>query len=246
MENKTLSNLVKEVRLHLHSQINSSPDKIARFFKTGRGGYAEVDQFIGVAVPQIRATAKAFIHLSLLEIQELLTSPINEERLLALLILVLQYKKGRENIKEKIYQFYLDNLQYVNNWNLVDSSAHWIVGAHLEKKNKDILLKLAQSSILWERRVAIVATWYFIRQNDLTWTLQVAHMLLEDGHDLIHKAVGWMLREAGKRDGAVLVNFLDEHAAKMPRTMLRYAIEKLSVEQKKAYLLKKRNSYLLI
>ena len=208
------------------------------FFKTGPGEYAEGDEFIGVAVPNLRKIAKSFATLSLEEITCLITSKINEERLLALIILVNQYQKAPPFKQEELYQFYRDNLHHVNNWNLVDASAHLILGAQLEAKNKDILLTLAKSEIMWERRIAIVATWAFIRKNELDWTFKIATILLQDSHDLIHKAVGWMLREAGKRDEAKLVDFLEHNAQKMPRTMLRYAIEKFPPPQRKLYLLK--------
>jgi len=211
-------------------------DKQSYFFKTDPGSYAAHDQFIGVPVPTIRTIAKNFLDLSLDEITQLLKSPINEERFLGLIILVHQYQKADDSHKEELYQFYMNNLKHVNNWNLVDASAHLIVGAHLFDKNKDILVSLAQSDILWERRVAIVATWYFIRKNDLTWTFKIASMLMNDTHDLIHKAVGWMLREAGKKDTQQLIDFLNIHATHLPRTMLRYAIEKFPEQQRKSYL----------
>jgi 3-methyladenine DNA glycosylase AlkD len=228
---------IDELRSILYSQVSVPKERAAAFFKTGSGHYAEGDEFIGVTVPDLRKIAKDFLHINLLDVQLLLASKVNEERLLALLILVHQYTKAKGDLKEEVYQFYLSNLQYVNNWNLVDSSAHLIMGAHLKDKDRTILLNLAKSGIIWERRIAMVATWHFIRKQDLEWTFKVAEMLLGDKHDLIHKAVGWMLREAGKRNLSALVTFLDQHAAQMPRTMLRYAIEKLSVDQRKAYLL---------
>lgn len=206
------------------------------FFKTGPGHYAEHDKFMGVSVPNLRVIAKTGALLTLKEIQVLLESPINEERLLALFILANQYQKGESAIKNEVYQFYMANLKHVNNWNLVDGSAPYILGAHLMDRNKDILLTLAQSEILWERRIAIVATQHFIRQNSLDWTFKIARILLNDSHDLIHKAVGWMLREAGKRDEKQLRHFLDQHAQKMPRTMLRYSIERFPEELRQAYL----------
>lgn len=212
-----------------------SPSTTSRFFKTGAGDYAEHDQFIGVSNPVLRAIAKEFHTLSIPEIQVLLQSPVNEKRLLALFILVNQYQKGPLD-KETYYQFYIKNLAHINNWNLVDASAHWIVGAHLMHDDKEPLLAWAKSDIMWERRVAIVATWYFIRHNSLEWTMKLAKLLCHDRHDLIHKAVGWMLREAGKRDQSVLIEFLEQYANIMPRTMLRYSIEKLSVDQRKIYL----------
>ena len=148
----------------------------------------------------------------------------------------MQYQKAAIEAKKELYQFYLKNLKQVNNWNLVDSSAHLIIGAHLFNQDKAILLTLAKSEILWYRRIAIIATWYFIKNNDLKWTFKISTMLLNDQHDLIHKAVGWMLREAGKKDQNQLIKFLNQHASQMPRTMLRYSIEKFPDDQRKSYL----------
>ena len=212
-----------------------SPNASSRFFKTGAGDYAEHDKFIGVSHPVLRSIAKEFHTLSIPEIQALIESPINEKRMLALFILVHQYQKGPFD-KEICYQFYINNLVHINNWNLVDASAHWIVGAHLMHADKERLLTLAKSEIMWERRIAMVATWYFIRHDSLEWTIKLAKLLRHDQHDLIHKAVGWMLREAGKRDQQVLIAFLERYANTMPRTMLRYSLEKLSVEQRKIYM----------
>jgi len=215
-------------------------EKSAIFFKTGKGHYAEHDIFIGVSVPALRTLAKEFYNLSLPDLQELIASAINEERLLALIILVNQYQKADAHTKDELYDFYMRNMQHVNNWNLVDSSAHLIIGAHLYKADKEMLIDLAHSQNMWERRIAIVATWYFIRKNELNWTFKIATLLLNDTHDLIHKAVGWMLREAGKHDQALLIEFLNQHATTMPRTMLRYAIEKFPEEQRKNYLMRKK------
>jgi len=235
-------NSAREVQSLLRQSITTPQERAAYFFKTEAGSYAEHDQFIGVKVPTIRAIAQKFPALSLNEIQTLLKSPINEERFLALCILTDQYKKADTHTKEILYQFYLDNLNHINNWNLVDASAHLIIGAHIFKGNKDLLCTLAQSTALWERRIAIVATWYFIRNNDLEWTFNIASMLLNDTHDLIHKAVGWMLREAGKRNENALVEYLNQYAHLMPRTMLRYAIEKFSETTRKKYLEQKNRT----
>lgn len=205
-----------------------------RFFKTGKGQYAEGDQFIGISMPDLRVLAKQFETLVHSEIQQLIRSVLHEERLLALLILTRQYKKN----KQAVYQLYLDNLMYVNNWDLVDVSAHLIMGQHLLDQDKSILLELARSKVMWNRRVAMVATWQFIRANQFDWTVKITQILLNDKHDLIHKAAGWMLREIGKRDAQVLLSFLDKHATNMPRTMLRYAIEKLPEGVRKGYLTK--------
>jgi 3-methyladenine DNA glycosylase AlkD len=234
-------NTVKEIQALLQQAVTIPKERAAFFFKTNAGDYAAHDRFIGVTAPTLRAIAKKFSTLTLADIKTLLTSPVNEERALALFILTDQYTKADAQTKEKLYQFYLDNLQYINNWNLVDASAHLIIGAHLHKhSNKELLTTLAQSKNLWERRIAIVSTWYFIRNNDLTWTFKIALLLLNDTHDLIHKAVGWMLREAGKRNQDALVIFLDQHASHMPRTMLRYAIEKFPENIRKNYLTQKK------
>jgi 3-methyladenine DNA glycosylase AlkD len=235
-----MMNNLQTLRAQLQSLITVPQEKNAMFFKTEVGSYAEHDTFIGVNVPALRTLAKEFQHLTRQELQELLASPINEERLLALFILVDQYQKGNTQQKDALYNFYLHNIQYVNNWNLVDASAHLIIGEHLDKADKKLLITLAQSKNLWERRIAIVATWYFIRKNELEWTFKIAKLLLTDTHDLIHKAVGWMLREAGKRNETMLMQFLDKYAAVMPRTMLRYAIEKFPEEQRKDYLMRKK------
>lgn len=230
---------VKKIKLDLKRAISIAPERAAVFFKTGKGDYAEGDQFIGVSVPNLRKIAKNFYDVSFDDLKSLLQSKINEERLLALIILIEQYTKASDPDKERFYQFYLKNLKQVNNWNLVDASAHLMIGAHLWERDRKSLTELASSENLWERRIAIVATWYFIRQNDLKWTFKIAKQLQGDTHDLMHKAVGWMLREAGKRDEAQLIKFLDRYAETMPRTMLRYAIEKFDPEQRRMYLKKK-------
>ncbi|HSC25291.1 MAG TPA: DNA alkylation repair protein [Candidatus Babeliales bacterium] len=216
----------------------TAKDKRNYFFKTGVGDYAEHDQFINVSVPVLRKITKQFSDLSSDNIQQLLTSSFNEERLLALFILVQQYQKSNDNNKNELYQLYINNIKYVNNWNLVDASAHLILGAHIIHKDKDILITLARSNNLWKRRIAIVATWYFTRLNECEWTFKIALLLLTDTHDLIHKSVGWMLREAGKKSTPLLIDFLDIYAKQMPRTMLRYAIEKLPEQQRKLYMIR--------
>jgi 3-methyladenine DNA glycosylase AlkD len=211
-----------------------------RFFKTGLGGYAQHDQFIGISVPQARKVALLCKEMSLKEIQKVLISSMNEERLAALFMLCNAYKKGNTQVRQAIHAIYLDNIAYINNWNLVDASAPVIVGSYLyDLQDKSLLLKLAQSANIWERRIAIVATLYFIRQNSFESTIQIARLLHNDDHDLIHKAVGWMLREMGKRSIQLLKDFLDENATKMARTMLRYAIEKFSKEDRVYYLNRK-------
>ncbi len=231
-------NLLMQIKDTLQNSISVPPYKAAAFFKTGTGHYAAGDKFIGVTVPNLRKIAKKFMFLTLDDLQLLLESKINEERLLSLIILTQQYQNEDDQAKETFYKFYMQNLKYVNNWNLVDASAHLIVGAHLWDKDRSLLLGLATSEILWERRISIVSTWYFIRRNDLAWTFKIASLLKCDTHDLIHKAVGWMLREAGKRDQIQLVTFLDQHMRVMPRAMLRYAIEKFPESIRKSYLMR--------
>jgi 3-methyladenine DNA glycosylase AlkD len=209
---------------------------LARFFKTGPGEYGEGDRFIGAKVPVIRKVAKEFQDLPLPEIEALLHSGIHEERLLALVILVSQFGKRDGKARKCIYDLYLANTQNINNWDLVDLSAPQIVGGHLEKRSRKPLFRLAKSSSLWERRISILATHWFIRQGSFDDTLTIAEMLLGDRHDLIHKAVGWMLREVGKRDVAALETFLDTHCRAMPRTMLRYALERFPAKKRAAYM----------
>lgn len=211
-----------------------------RFFKTAKGEYGEGDQFFGLTVPQQRNIATQYIDLSVKELDTLLRHVVHECRLTALMIAVMQYKKSDDIKRETIYRWYLKNAKRINNWDLVDSSASYIVGAYLfaQKKSewKKVLLPLSKSNNLWERRIAIIATNYFIRQNSFEPTIMIATQLLSDTHDLIHKACGWMLREVGKKDVSVLRVFLDRHAPVMPRTMLRYAIENMSQEERKKYL----------
>jgi len=209
---------------------------LARFFKTGPGEYGEGDRFIGVKVPVIRKVAKEFKGLPLAEIKCLLHSEIHEERLLGLVILVGQFQKGNDATRKSIYDLYLANIQHINNWDLVDLSAPQIVGGYLETRRRQPLDRLAKSASLWERRISIVATHWFIRRGDFADTLRIAEKLLGDKEDLIHKAVGWMLREVGKRDVAVLEEFLAEHYGVMPRTMLRYAIERFPEKERQGYL----------
>jgi 3-methyladenine DNA glycosylase AlkD len=209
---------------------------LARFFKTGPGQYGEGDRFIGVKVPTIRKVAKEFKNLSLAEVGCLLHSDIHEERLLALVILVGQFEKGDDAARKSIYDFYLANTQHINNWDLVDLSAPQIVGGYLEARSRKLLERLAKSVSLWERRISILATHWFIRHGDFNETLKIAKMLLGDNEDLIHKAVGWMLREVGKKDVAVLAEFLVQHCRAMPRTMLRYAIERFPEKERLLYM----------
>lgn len=233
-------NLLIKIREILHNSMSVSPEKAARYFKTGVGCYAEEDTFIGVTNRNLRKIAKSFMYLDADNLELLLKSNINEERFLALIILTKQYEQTKKKEeKRKLYEFYIKNLEYVNNWNLVDASAHLIIGAHLWDKDRSLLIELAKSKILWHRRIAVVSTLYFIRKNDLSSTFKIASILVQDREDLIHKAAGWMLREAGKRNQEELITFLDQHINLMPRTMLRYAIEKFPENLRKSYLMKK-------
>ncbi|MGO9115111.1 MAG: DNA alkylation repair protein [Thermoguttaceae bacterium] len=209
---------------------------LAGFFKTGPGQYGEGDVFIGVRVPMIRKTAKEFEELPLREVECLLHSPIHEERLAALVVLVMQAAKADAKTRKAIYDLYLANTKFINNWDLVDLSAPQIVGTYLADKSRKPLYRLAKSSWLWDRRISILATYHFIRLGDFGDTLQIAEITLADREDLMHKAVGWMLREVGKRDVAVLEGFLGRHCRVMPRTMLRYAIERLSEKKRRGYM----------
>lgn len=213
----------------------------ARFFKTGKGQYGEGDRFLGVTVPGQRLIARAHRGLPLAEIAALLASGLHEERLTALLILVDTYERGDDATKRSCFDFYLENLGRVNNWDLVDSSAHLIVGDHLLKRDRRLLRTLARSAKLWERRVAMIATLAFIRAGESKDAFEIATLLLDDEEDLMHKAVGWMLREVGKHVAEEpLRAFLKEHAAAMPRTALRYAIERFPAEERALWLAVKR------
>lgn len=210
-----------------------------RFFKTGVGEYGYGDEFLGVMVPQVRAIVKeAWKDISLEEIETLLHSPYHEARLTALLLLVKIYeaKEASNDIKEKIFDIYTSNTDYINNWDLVDLSAPNIVGHHLFDKDCSLLYEFAQSNHLWKQRIAVVATLYFIRKGEFTHTYALAKLFMDTKHDLMQKSVGWMLREAGKRDVSQLRTFLNEFKAVMPRTMLRYAIEKFSPEERRGFM----------
>lgn len=219
--------ITQSVKNELKRHASSKKARILQgFFKTKKGEYGEGDNFLGIVVPDIRKIVKKFKNLPLPSIQKLLSSQYHEERLTGLLILVDQFETGDNQQKIKIYNFYLKNLKSVNNWDLVDLTAPKIMGSYLYQRNRKILFKLAQSKNLWSRRIAIMATFYFIRQNDFKDALTLCQKLLNDRQDLIHKAVGWMLREIGNRSIKIEVAFLKKYSQKMPRTMLRYAIEK--------------------
>ena len=213
---------------------------LQRFFKTGKGEYGEDDIFIGLRVPQTRKIAKQFNNLALPEIEKLLESPVHEHRLAALVIMTNQAKKADDSHKKTLYDLYLKRTDRINNWDLVDISCREVVGGYLMDKSRAPLYKLAKSKDLWERRIAMVSTWQFIREGQLDDTFAIAELLLYDTHDLIHKAVGWMLREAGKKDEAALKEFLDARAITMPRTALRYSIERLHPADKVRYMSARR------
>ena len=210
------------------------------FFKTGEGEYGEGDIFLGVKVPEQRKVAGKFEDLSLEDLEKLLSSKIHEYRMSALIVLIKQYERADEKYKKEIFNFYLKNTRNINNWDLVDISAPKIVGDYLLNKPRSILYKLAKSQPkvgnLWERRIAIISTFAFIRNNEFDDTLKISKILLDSKHDLIHKAVGWMLREVGKRDQKIEEEFLKKYYLKMPRVMLRYAIEKFNKKRRKFYL----------
>lgn len=219
------------------------------FFKTGKGEYGEGDEFYGIVVPQCRILANKYKNLNLIGLQVLIKSKIHEERLIALLILVIQYQKGDEKLRQTIFNFYLKNTKYINNWDLVDLSAHKIVGSYLalqvpnllqkQYKVRNLLVHLAKSKNLWERRIAIISTFAFIGSGSSKKTLEIAEILVSDSHDLIHKAVGWALREVGKRVSMEdEIKFLDKHVKTMPRVMLRYAIERFPEKLRQQYLQK--------
>ncbi len=208
----------------------------ARYFKTGKGEYGEGDVFLGIPVPVWRKIALQHRHLALTDIQKLLESKIHEHRAAALEILAAQYKRADEKLRNQIVKFYLSNTRYINNWDLVDGSAPPILGEHLKSHSRAILNKLSRSSNLWERRIAIISTMRLVRAGELDDAYRISEALLADKHDLMHKAVGWVLREAGRKDRTRLLAFLNTHYARLPRTTLRYAIEHFPPEQRKKLL----------
>lgn len=228
--------IIDEIKKEIRRHANPKQAKLLqRFFKTGKGEYGEGDKFLGITVPISRKIAMQFsanLHLS--DLQKLIKSKFHEERLIALFVLV---DKFRYENKKKIYDFYLKNTGHINNWDLVDLSAYKIVGAYLENRDKKVLYKLVKSQNLWERRIAVLSTFHYIKNGDARDALKIAGILLHDKHDLIHKAVGWMLREIGKKCGQETEEFfLQKHYKTMPRTMLRYAIERFSEKKRKFYL----------
>ena len=228
-----LTEIKKEIKKSANPQ---KAELLQRFFKTGPGEYGEGDIFLGIMVPVQRSIAKKFKQLPLKDLKELLYSDRHEERLISLLILVEQFRKGDDQLKEEIFTFYHLHRKRINNWDLVDLTAHIISGSYLMDKDKTILYKLADSKNIWDRRIAVLSTFHFIKNNVFDDALCIAEKLLIDKHDLIQKAVGWMLREIGKRDINTEEGFLEIHYKKMPRTMLRYAIEKFPEKKRLAYL----------
>ena len=229
---------VGELRKELRARASPKRAKIlAGFFKTGEGEYGEGDVFLGVTVPETRKIAQRFSDPSLADIAKLIRSGIHEERLLALLILVHKFEKGNSRSQKHIFDFYLKHMKYINNWDLVDLTAPKIVGTYLMHRPRNVLYKLARSDSIWERRIGILATYTFLKVGEFKDTLAISRILLNDPHDLIHKAVGWMLREVGKQSQTAEEQFLKKHYKTMPRTMLRYAIERFPKRLRGAYLI---------
>jgi 3-methyladenine DNA glycosylase AlkD len=235
--------MLSKIKQDLKNLANPKQAKLLQgFFKTGKGQYGEGDIFLGIKVPEQRKVAKKYSELTLTSLTKLLKSKIHEERLVALLILTAKYQKAAKDNNEKeqtkLVNCYLSNTKYINNWDLVDLTAHKILGHYLLKRNRKVLYELAKSSSLWEKRISVIATFEFIRNKQYDDNIKIAEILLNDTHDLIHKAVGWMLREIGKKDQAVEERFLKKHYKTMPRTMLRYAIERFSDKKRKFYMKK--------
>jgi len=230
---------IRELKRVLKKEANAKRAKSSLwFFKTGKGEYGEGDKFLGINNPTARKIAKDFADLPIKDLSQTIKSKFHEERLISLLILVLKFNRATTADKEKVFNFYLKNTKYINNWDLVDLSAYQIVGAYLDHhKDKKILYKLAKSKNFWERRIAVISTFYYIKNKNPQHSLKIAEILVDDKHDLIHKAVGWMLREIGKKCGEEIEEkFLKKHYKTMPRTMLRYAIERFNEKKRKFYL----------
>lgn len=230
--------MLNDLRKEIHKTANREKAKLLqRFFKTGKGEYGEGDFFLGITVPQSRQIAKKFRDLSFFDLSKLIKSKFHEERLIALLILVSRFERGSEKEKEKVYNFYIKNRKRINNWDLVDLTAPKIVGPYLENRSRNVLYKFAKSKDIWEKRIAALSCFHFIYKSDCKDALKIAEILKNDRHDLIHKAVGWMLREIGKRCGKKFEEeFLKRNYKTMPRTMLRYAIERFPEKERKLWL----------
>jgi len=228
---------IYDVQKKLRSSGNKkTASQLQKFFKTGKGEYGEDDIFLGIRVPKLRKYIKECNNISIAEISTLLTSAYHEERMFSLLMLVDRFSNGNVKEKKTIYETYIKHTGWINSWDLVDCSAEHIAGAYLKNRDKQPLYKLASSTLLWDRRIAIISTFHFIKHNEYKDSLKISEILKHDSEDLIHKAVGWMLREIGKRDLTAEENFLKKHYKNMPRTMLRYAIEKFDEEKRQAYL----------
>ena len=228
-----MKQITKTITSELQALTNAEKREIfPRFFKAGKGEYGEGDRFLGVTVPNIRAIAKLHKDISIEEIRELLQSEWHEVRLCALIIMVEKSKKKDEALRKELFNLYLSQTKRINNWDLVDLSCRFIIGEYLLDKSRDILYQLAQSSLLWDNRIAIVSTYAFIRKGQLEDTYALSDLMMHHPHDLMHKAIGWMLREAGKRNPERLYDYVMSHRADMPRTMLRYAIEKFSPKER--------------
>lgn len=234
-KNNMLSQLIRELRQAADPE---RAKNLAWFFKTGKGEYGEGDRFLGITVPRLRSISKKYQNLDLEDLQTLLDSEIHEHRLSSLMILRFKYKKSKIKDKKAVVKFYLKNTKKINNWDLVDLSCHHILGNWLLDKDRKILYQLARSKNLWEKRISIITTFAFVDEGQFTDSLKIAEILLNDEHDLIHKAVGWVLRVVGKKDKKTETDFLDKHYKTMPRTMLRYAIEKFDDMERKYYLKK--------
>jgi len=232
-----LSSTVADIRAQVRELSDPTvAEHSQRFFKTGPGEYGEGDRFVGVRVPALRRLAQQHRGVSLRVAELLLQSPIHEERLLALFILVKRYEQGEAAVRKDVFDLYQRNMRFVNSWDLVDSSAHKIIGDFLRNRSRRLLHRLAKSVVLWERRIAIISTMAYISDGEFGETLKISEQLLRDDEDLIHKAVGWMLREIGNRDRKAEEAFLKKHYKEMPRTMLRYAIEKLPETKRRRFL----------
>ena len=229
--------LLNKIKNELQQLGNPAQARVLQgFFKTGKGEYGEGDVFRGIKIPVLRKLAKKYQDATCADVEKLLSSKFHEDRMLALLLLLAKYSKADDAGKKQIYTLYLRNTRFINNWDLVDVTAHHIVGHYLMDKSREPLYRLARSKIIWKRRIAIIATFHYIRQNMFDDTLKIAGMLINDPHDLMHKAVGWMLREVGKRALQLEEQFLKTHYRQMPRTMLRYAIERFPEAKRRAYL----------
>lgn len=239
VKRQNASSVMREMRRLADPRRASSSQ---RFFRTAPGEYGAGDRFLGLTVPRLRELARKYRDLQLSEIENLLESQWHEARLFAAVLLANRYPKADAPTRDRIYRLYIRRTDRINNWDLVDASAPAVVGAHLLRRSRAPLRRLARSRSLWERRIAVVATQYFISRGEFDDTLRLAELLMHDEHHLIHKAVGWMLREVGKRDEAVLLSFLDRHAGAMPRTALRYSIERLTPVQRKRYMAVPRSS----